>query len=81
MRHLFVCALLLTSSSASFACSPAPSCWISEYGPKSAYLKGICRNYVKNNQTASNIKQIVDEPDQVPKFVNACKALGINIKD
>jgi hypothetical protein len=73
-------ALMLTLNPA-LACSPAPSCWIEEGGPKSSYLKGICRGYAKDKRTVADIKGFVDEPEKVPEFVTACKNLGVTFKD
>jgi hypothetical protein len=81
MRTLIIGAILALNLTPALACSPAPSCWIDEGGPKSSYLKGICRGYAKDKRTVEDIKGYVDEPEKMPQFVSACKALGVTFKE
>ena len=75
MRKLFLIAVLVLCPTLTLACAPAPSCWLTE-GP--AYLKSVCVGY--KGKTLSQIKEYVDEPEQVPAFARACKKFGVNFK-
>jgi hypothetical protein len=70
--HLLVLATALFIPGAALACSPAPSCWMKE-GP--SYLRSVCQNY--KGETVAQIAAVVDEPEKVPAFIQACKRIKV----
>ena len=77
MRLIITTVTTLFATSA-LACAPAPSCWLEE-GP--AYVRSICRGYEKDHRTVADIRGFVDEPEQVPAFIAACKKQGVTFKE
>jgi hypothetical protein len=76
-KFLIAAAALIATIDTALACSPAPSCWMSE---SSAYLRSVCRGYAKDHKTLSQIAEYLDEPEKIVAFGNACKKLNIHLK-
>lgn len=70
-------ATILSLPWTALACAPAPSCWMSDGGSKSSYLKNICRSYVQSGRRDEDICQ---EPEKVTQFVQPCASFGFMIK-
>ncbi|WP_292614836.1 hypothetical protein [Nitrobacter sp. 62-13] len=67
-------ATLLFMPATTFACSPAPSCWIKS-GPE--YLRSVCRGFAKDHQSLPEIAKNLEEPEKIGEFAKGCKRLGI----
>jgi hypothetical protein len=70
---LALAALAVISATPALACSPAPTCWM---GESKDYLRSICKQHVQRPLDPGSM----DEPEQVPAFVRACKKVGFTIK-
>ena len=70
-------ASMLAMSEAAIACSPSPTCWISE---GSASLRPICRDYAKAGKTLKEIEAFLDQPEKAWLLGRSCKKLGFTLK-
>jgi hypothetical protein len=68
--YLLVLSAVLLVPVSAIACSPAPSCWMKE---SPSYLRSVCQSY--KGETAAQIAAVVDEPEKVPAFIQACKRI------
>jgi hypothetical protein len=74
MKKLLLASVTLVAlTSAANACKPAPSCWIEE---SPSYLRSICKQYVKGPIAQKPLVETMDDPDEYPALVKACRKLG-----
>jgi len=70
-------ALAVLVPSVALACAPAPSCWF-KYSPK--HLRAICRGYATNGKTLKELASLLDEPDKIAEFGEACRKLHVHLR-
>jgi hypothetical protein len=78
IKTLMALPLVAMMTTTTYACSPAPSCWIAS---SRSYLRGVCRGFAKDKRTVAEIATFIDEPEKIQDFVRACKKLGITFKN
>jgi hypothetical protein len=78
LKTMIVAAVVAILPTPALTCSPSPSCWF-KYGPE--YVKSVCSGYAKDKRTATEIAEFLEEPEQVPRFIAACKKLGITFAE